>query len=80
MTSGGDVPAERGRAGLPPVLHQRPASRPGRRLPAGMSAGVRLQLRAGHQQHPGGPPGPPPGQTGPSHAKVMPHERSDSNV
>lgn len=70
---GCSVSTERGGAGFSAVLYQGPAARFGRRLPAGLPAGVRLQLRARHQQHSGGPLGPQPGQTGPSHAEVTLH-------
>lgn len=73
LSSGCSVSSERGGARVSAVVNQGPAPWFGRRLPAGLPARVQLQLWAGHQQHPGGPLGPQPGQTGPSHAKVTSH-------
>lgn len=74
--SGSGLCGERRGAGVSAVVYQRPAAWSGRRLPAGLPAGVQLQLWAGHQQHPGGPVSPKPGQNGPSHAKVTAHTDS----
>lgn len=72
VVSGRHVSSDRGGAGVSAVVYQGPTSWFGWRFPAGMPEGIQLQLRAGHQWHPGGPVSSQPGQTGPNHATVTP--------